>query len=68
MYKLFSESNAVTDPDNFTKDSGDWVADIDCPRSQVDKVKDHIQKKYGLQVNNIFEMKSMAGVVKGPSE
>ena len=68
LYKYFSESNALIDPDKFTKDSGILVADIDCPRNQVDKLKDHIQKRYGLQVNNIFAMKSMAGVVKGPNE
>lgn len=68
LYKYFNASNALIDPDKFTKDSGVLVADIDCPRNQTDKIKTYIHQKYGMKVNNVFEMNSMAGVLTVPNE
>ena len=66
LYKYFEATNSLIDPDKFTKNSGNLVADINCSRKEVDKVKNHIFEKYGLQVRNIFPMQSMAGVIKCP--
>lgn len=68
LYKYFDGLNALIDPDNFEKDSSSLVADIDCPRNQVDRIKEYIHQKYGLQVGNIFEMKSLAGVIMTPKD
>jgi len=68
LYRYFDGVNAIIDPDKFEKDSSILVADIDCPRNQVNRIKEYIQQKYGLQVGNIFEMKSLAGVIMAPKE
>jgi len=68
LYNYFISSDSLIDPKNFTKDSGVLVADIDCPRNQIKKIKDYIQNKYGLYVNNILDMKAMAGVLKYPNK
>jgi len=66
LYKYFKETNSVIDPINFDVDSGILVADIDCSRNEVDKVKEYVETKYKIKINTILEMKSMGGVVKLP--
>lgn len=39
LYRYFEKANALIDPDRFNKGSKLLVADIDCPRNQVDKIK-----------------------------
>lgn len=68
LYRYFNGLKALIDPDKFEKDSSTLVADIDCPRNQVDRIKEYIHQKYGLQVGNIFEIKSLAGVIMTPKE
>jgi len=63
LYSVFNKSNSIIDPDRFDEDSGILVADIECPRSQEDKVKEYLQNKYEIMINNVFEMKSIGGVV-----
>lgn len=66
LYRYFKNTNGVIDPITFDVDSGFLVADIDCPRREVDKVKEYVETKYKIKINTIFEMKSIGGMVKLP--
>ena len=66
LYKYFKNTDRIIDPITFDVDSGFLVADIDCPRREVDKVKEYVETKYRITINTIFEMKSIGGMVKLP--
>jgi len=66
LYRYYEGLGELIDPEGFRNDKSVLAADIDCPRNQVDRIKQYILQKYGLQVSNVFEMKSMAGIVMVP--
>jgi hypothetical protein len=66
LYRYFEKINGVIDPITFDVNSGFLVADIDCPRREVDRVKEYVETKYRITIHTIFEMKSIGGMVKLP--
>ena len=66
LYKYFKKTERIIDPITFDVDSGDLVADIDCPRGEVDKVKEYVETKYKIKINTTVEMKCIGGMVKLP--
>jgi len=68
LYRYYDGVGALIDPEKFRNDGSVLVADVDCPRNQVDRIKRYILRKYGLKVSNVFEMKSLAGIMMIPKE
>jgi hypothetical protein len=66
LCEYFRKTDQIIDPLTFDLESGKLVADIDCPRREVDKLRLYLQNKYNIEINRIYEMKSLGGAVTFP--
>lgn len=62
LYRFFSSHNAVTDPLKLEEESEILVADTQISRKNQEAIKDHIQKKYEIDVQ-VLNPKSIGGVI-----